>query len=44
MRGVDHDPLQLAALARRFGENLVEHATAPKLRERLMTLVSAVST
>src|SRR5471030_146355 len=30
MRGVDHDPLRLAALARQFGENLVEHAqTAP---------------
>jgi hypothetical protein len=26
MCGVDHDPLSLAALARQFGEDLVEHA------------------
>src|SRR5271167_3976806 len=30
MGGVDHDPLQLAALVRQRGENLVEHPqTAP---------------
>src|SRR5271166_1931583 len=30
MRGVDHDPLRLAAGASQLGENLVEHAqTAP---------------
>jgi hypothetical protein len=28
MRGVDHDPLRFAILARQFGENLVEHAQA----------------
>jgi len=26
MRGVDHDPLRLGAVARQRGENLVEHA------------------
>ena len=28
MRGVDHDPSRLAALARQLGEDLVEHAQA----------------
>src|ERR1700683_56421 len=36
MRGVDHDPLQLAALARQFGENLVEHAQAAPANEPIV--------
>ena len=35
MRGVDHDPLSLAALARQFGEDLVEH---PQPHERGLEL------
>ena len=44
MRGVDHDPLRFAALARQFGENLVEHAQAapankPKRRIQVRVLL-----
>src|ERR1700690_3706033 len=43
MRGVDHDPLQLAALARQFGENLVEHAQAAPANEPIVDrLVRAI--
>ena len=36
MRGVDHDPLRLAALARQCGENLVEHAQAAPANEPIV--------
>ena len=43
MRGVDHDPLRFAGLARQFGENLVEHAqTAPAHEPVVDRLVRAV--
>src|ERR1700684_2272364 len=43
MRGVDHDPLRFAALARQFGENLVEHAqTAPANEPIVDRLVRAI--
>src|ERR1700729_1121304 len=43
MRGVDHDPLRFAALARQFGENLVEHAQATPANEPIVDrLVRAI--
>src|ERR1700733_4584776 len=43
MRGVDHDPLRFAALARQFGENLVEHAqAAPSNKSIVDRLVRAI--
>src|ERR1700678_568105 len=43
MRGVDHDPLRLAALAGQFGENLVEHAQAAPAHEPIVDcLVRAI--
>src|ERR1700729_2124196 len=43
MRGVDHDPLRFAALARQFGENLVEHAqAAPSNKPIVDRLVRAI--
>src|SRR5580692_681024 len=43
MRGVDHDPLRFAALARQFGENLVEHAqAAPSNKPIVDRLVPAI--
>ena len=43
MRGVDQDPLRLAALARQFGENLVEHAQAALANEPIVDrLVRAI--
>jgi hypothetical protein len=36
MRGVDHDPLRLAALARQFGENPVEHAQTTPANEPIV--------
>src|ERR1700677_1181559 len=44
MRGVDHDPLRFAALARQLSEDLVEHTqTAPAdeaIVDRLMRAIS----
>ena len=43
MRGVDHDPLRFAALARQFGEYLVEHAQAAPADEPIVDrLVRAI--
>src|SRR6202167_1777587 len=43
MRGVDHDPLRLAALAGQFGENLVEHAQAARAHDPIVDcLVRAI--
>jgi hypothetical protein len=43
MRGVDHDPLRFAALARQFGENLVEHPQAAPANEPIVDrLVRAI--
>src|ERR1700730_4877535 len=43
MRGGDHDPLRVAALARQFGENLVEHAQATPANEPIVDrLVRAI--
>src|SRR6478752_3332306 len=43
MRGVDHDPLRFAALARQFGENLVEHPqAAPANKPIVDCLVRAI--
>src|SRR3984957_7499867 len=43
MRGVDHDPLRFAALARQFGENLVEHPQAAPENEPIVDrLVRAI--
>src|SRR3984885_13541790 len=43
MRGVDHEPLRFAALARQFGENLVEHAQAAPADEPIVDrLVRAI--
>ena len=43
MGGVDHDPLRFAALARQFGENLVEHAQAAPSNEPIVDrLVRAI--
>src|ERR1700675_4821629 len=43
MRGVDHDPLRFAALARQFGEELVEHAQAAPADEPVVDcLVRAI--
>src|SRR5271155_2280603 len=43
MRGVDHDPLRFAALARQFGENLVEHTqAAPANKPIVDRLVRAI--
>src|SRR5580692_8526645 len=43
MRGVDHNPFRLAALARQFGENLVEHAQAAPANEPIVDcLVRAI--
>src|ERR1700730_13127965 len=36
MRGLDSDPLVFAALARQFGENLVEHAQATPANEPIV--------
>ena len=43
MRGVDHDPLGLGALARQFGEDRVEHAQpAPANEPVIDRLVRAI--
>ena len=43
MRGVDHDPFRLAALARQFGEEPVEHAQAAPANEPIVDcLVRAI--
>src|SRR6202041_601581 len=43
MRGVDHDPFRLAALARQFGEDPVEHAQAAPANEPIVDcLVRAI--
>src|ERR1700735_740554 len=39
MRGVDHDPFRLAALARQFGEDPVEHAQAAPANEPIVDLL-----
>src|SRR6202034_3071824 len=43
MRGVDHDPLGLAAFARQGCENLVEHAQAAPTNEPIVDLCGPYS-